>query len=95
MALQDYINKYERLDSTTKIRARRANFIFLTDGSMVYDYDKFSDCNEAIVDAVVNHGEDLIDMLNMTYSQYYPRLVEQFKEEIRKLKDKQFTTTAI
>lgn len=95
MALQDYIDKYERLDSTTKIRARRANFIFLTDGSMVYDYEKFSDCNEAIVDAVVNHGEDLIDMLNMTYSQYYPRLVEQFKEEIRKLKDKQFTTTAI
>ena len=95
MALQDYIDKYERLDSTTKIRARRANFIFLTDGSMVYDYKKFSDCNEAIVDAVVNHGEDLIDMLNMTYSQYYPRLVEQFKEEIRKLKDKQFTTTAI
>ena len=95
MALQDYIDKYERLDSTTKICARRANFIFLTDGSMVYDYDKFSDCNEAIVDAVVNHGEDLIDMLNMTYSQYYPRLVEQLKEEIRKLKDKQFTTTAI
>ena len=95
MALQDYIDKYERPESTTKIRARRVNFIFLTDGSMVYDYDKFSDCNEAIVDAVVNHGEDLIDMLNMTYSQYYPCLVEQLKEEIEKLKNKQFTTTAI
>lgn len=62
---------------------------------MVYDYDKFSDCNEAIVDAVVNHGEDLIDMLNMTYSQYYPRLVEQLKEEIRKLKDKSATIAAV
>ena len=55
---EDKINFYKN-----KTRTRRANFIFLTDGSMVYDYDRFESVEDAIIDAVKNHGEDLDDML--------------------------------
>ena len=42
------------------------NFIFLKDGSMVYDYDKFEDHIEAIIDAI-NNGEDIDRMISLIY----------------------------
>ena len=35
MAFEEKIEKYSALSSTTKIRKRRPNFLFLTDGSLV------------------------------------------------------------
>ena len=42
------------------------NFVFLKDGSMVYDYDKFDDHIEAMIDAV-NNGEDIDRMISLIY----------------------------
>ena len=65
-----------------KIRTRRANFIFLTDGSMIYDYDRFDSVEDAIIDAVKNHGENLDDMIAMCYSSVNPPLKEFFINQI-------------
>ena len=42
------------------------NFVFLKDGSMVYDYNKFDDHVEAMIDAV-NNGEDIDRMISLIY----------------------------
>ena len=42
------------------------NFVFLKDGSMVYDYDKFEDHVEAMIDAIKN-GEDIDKMISLIY----------------------------
>ena len=78
-SFEDKIRFYE-----SKIHARRANFIFLKDGSMFYDYDRFDSAEDAIVDAVKNHGEDLDDMIAMCYSQTNSHLKEFFLEELKK-----------
>ena len=78
-SFEDKISFYK-----SKIRARRANFIFLTDGSMIYDYDRFDDLEDAIIDAVKNHGEDLDDMISMCYSQINSHLKEWFLEQLNK-----------
>lgn len=78
-SFEDKINFYK-----SKTRARRANFIFLTDGSMVYDYDSFNDLEDAIIDAVKNHKEDLDDMISICYSQVNSHLKEWFLEQLNK-----------
>ena len=50
-----------------KIKAERKNFLFLTDGTMVYDYCKWDSAIDALIDAVKNHGEDLDDMISLMY----------------------------
>ena len=42
------------------------NFVFLKDGSMVYDYDKFYTYVDAMIDAVHN-GEDIDRMISLIY----------------------------
>lgn len=42
------------------------NFVFLKDGSMVYDYDKFYSYIDAMIDAVKN-GEDIDRMISLIY----------------------------
>ena len=74
---EDKINFYKN-----KTRTRRANFIFLTDGSMVYDYNRFESVEDAIIDAVKNHGEDLDDMIAMCYSSTNSYLKEFFNNQI-------------
>lgn len=70
----------------TKVREQRVNILFLTDGSMVYNYDKFEDISDAIIDAVVNHGEDLDELLDLCYSQRNDNLKKYYMEDIRKYK---------
>ena len=74
---EDKINFYKN-----KTRTRRVNFIFLTDGSMVYDYDRFESAEDAIIDAVKNHGEDLDDMIAMCYSSTNSYLKEFFNKQL-------------
>ena len=61
---EEYIHKrYE-----DKIIDDCKNFVFLKDGSMVYDYDKFDDHIEAMIDAV-NNGEDIDRMISLIYKE--------------------------
>ena len=42
------------------------NFIFLNDGSMVYDYDRFDSYLDAMVDAV-EQGEDIDRIISLVF----------------------------
>ena len=42
------------------------NFIFLKDGSMKYDFDKFDDYIDAMIDAI-NHGEDIDRVISLIF----------------------------
>ena len=53
---------------TDKIVDECKNFVFLKDGSMVYDYDKFEDLVEAMIDAI-NQGEDIDKMISLIYKE--------------------------
>ena len=77
MAFKDKIKRYG-----SHIKEQRTNFLFLDDGSLVYDYDKFDSMEDAIIDAVVNFGEDLDDMIAHCYSQTNSHLKEFFEKEI-------------
>ena len=48
------------------IKEERINFLFLDDGSMVYDYNRFDTFEDALIDAV-HQGEDLDDMISLVY----------------------------
>ncbi len=49
-----------------KIHEECKNFIFLKDGSMKYDFKRFSDYLEAMVDAVQN-GEDIDRVVSLVF----------------------------
>ena len=58
------------LSRDLKIIDTRANFEFLSNGSMRITRRIFNDSVvEAVVDAVKNHGEDLDDMIKMVFTQ--------------------------
>lgn len=65
---EEYIHaKYaDKLDSTNKIVDECKNFVFLKDGSMVYDYDKFYTYIDAMIDAV-NQGEDIDRIISLVF----------------------------
>ena len=66
------------------LREERTNFLFLSDGSIVYDYDKFDSVEDALVDAVVTGGEDLDEMISLVFSQTNSNLRPILLEEINK-----------
>ena len=49
-----------------KITDECKNFVFLKNGTMVYDYDKFNDLVEAMIDAI-NKGENIDRMISLIY----------------------------
>lgn len=59
---EEYIHK----KYSDKIIDECKNFVFLKDGSMVYDYDKFNDFIEAMIDAI-NKGENIDRMISLIY----------------------------
>ena len=65
---EEYIHaKYNnRLDSKDSIVEECKNFVFLNDGSMVYDYDKFYTYIDAMIDAV-NQGEDIDRIISLVF----------------------------
>lgn len=65
---EEYIHaKYtDKLDSTNKIIDECKNFVFLKDGSMVYDYDKFYTYIDAMIDAV-EQGEDIDRIISLIF----------------------------
>ena len=49
-----------------KIKEKRSNFLFTTEGTMVYDF-KFDSYWDAMIDAIKNHGEDIDDMISLVF----------------------------
>ena len=52
-----------------KIKAERTNFLFTTEGTMVYDF-KFDSYWDAMVDAIKN-GEDIDDMISLVFPEKF------------------------
>lgn len=64
---REYDRRYTyRLLHDRGIKCVRVNFVFLCDGSMVYDYTRFMGYPEALINAV-EMGEDLDDMLSLIF----------------------------
>lgn len=64
---REYDMRYTyRFVNQRKIKCVRVNFVFLCDGSMVYDYTRFMGYPEALINAV-EMGEDLDDMLSLIF----------------------------
>ena len=72
-----------------KIENECKNFVFLKDGSMVYDYDKFDDHIEAMIDALDN-GEDIDYMISLIYREKIdqPIVKEKLLKIIEDIKNK-------
>jgi len=49
-----------------KIKEECKNFVFLEDGSMKYDFDKFDDYIDAMIDAIKN-GEDIDRIISLVF----------------------------
>ena len=72
-----------------KIENECKNFVFLKDGSMIYDYDKFDDHIEAMIDALDN-GEDIDYMISLIYREKIdqPIVKEKLLKIIENIKNK-------
>lgn len=65
-----------------KIEDECKNFVFLKSGLMVYDYDRFDDHVEAMIDAI-NNGEDIDRIISLVYREKIDQPI--VKEKILKL----------
>lgn len=66
----------------TKIKEECKNFIFLEDDSMKYDFDKFDDYIDAMIDAVHN-GEDIDKVVSLVFREKIDQPI--VKEKLLKL----------
>ena len=62
--------EYKRVKYWSKIEHERRNFFFLTDGTMVYPYEVFNSYLDAMIDAVINYGEDIDDLISLVFPEY-------------------------
>jgi len=72
-----------------KIENECKNFVFLKGGLMAYDYDRFNDHIEAMIDAV-NQGEDIDYMISLIYREKIdqPIVKEKLLKIIENIKNK-------
>ena len=68
-----------------RIKERCKNFIFFEDGSMKYDFDKFDDYIDAMIDAVEN-GEDIDKVVSLVFREKIDQPI--VKEKLLKLMNK-------
>ena len=68
-----------------KIKEECKNFVFLTDGSMKYDFDRFDDYWEAMIDAIKN-GEDIDTVIHLVFRESidWPIVKEKILKEINR-----------
>ena len=66
-----------------KIKEERTNFLFTTEGTMVYDF-KFDSYWDAMIDAIKNHGEDIDDMISLVFPEKvdHPIVKEKLLKEL-------------
>ena len=72
--------------SNVSVVAERTNFLFLSDGTMVYDYFCFNSFLDAMLDAIKNHGEDIDDMISLCFTQKNENLKQQIEELLKNYK---------
>ena len=82
--LGDYLQYRKRHYRNDEIKCERANFIFLTNGTMIYDMIVFDSYLDALIDAVKNHNEDLDEMIELVFTSYNKRLKPMLMNEIAK-----------
>lgn len=75
-----------RNKSDVGVVAERTNFLFLSDGSMVYDYICFDSFLDAMLDAIKNHGEDIDDMISLCFTQHNKNLKQQIEKLLENYK---------
>ena len=63
-AKEELENKKRKYGS--KVREECINFLFLTDGSMVYPYTYFDDYIEAMIDAI-EQGENIDNIISLVF----------------------------
>lgn len=66
-----------------KIKEERTNFLFTTEGTMVYDF-KFDSYWDAMIDAIKNHGENIDDMISLVFPEKvdHPIVKEKLLKEL-------------
>lgn len=72
------------------IKCERANFLFLKDSTMVIDSELFDGSWNALIDAVMNHGEDPDEMISLIYLEKidHEPVKRKLMEAIQEIKDK-------
>ena len=65
-----------------KIEDECKNFVFLNDGSMVYDYRKFDSYWDAMIDAIKN-GEDIDKIVSLVFREKFDQPI--VKEKLLKI----------
>ena len=60
---------------------------FILNGVRIYNF--CSNANDAIIDAVMNYGEDLDEMLDLCYSHHNSHLKEYYLDDIQKYNEHQ------
>ena len=80
----------KRIKYKNKIVEERANFFFLNDGCMVYPYETFDSYWKAMADAVMNHGEDIDDIVSLVFREKVdqPIVKQKLLNLIKDLKNK-------
>lgn len=68
-----------------RIKERCKNFIFLGDGTMKYDFDRFDSYIDAMIDAVEN-GEDINNVVSLVFREKIDQPI--VKEKLLKLMNK-------
>jgi len=68
-----------------KIKEECKNFVFFEDGSMKYDFDRFDDYWEAMIDAI-NNDEDIDKVIHLVFRESidWPIVKEKLLKEINR-----------
>ena len=82
--LTNYLPYRKKHYTEKDIKCERSNFIFLKNGTMIYDIIAFDSYLDALIDAVKNRGEELDEMINLVFTSYNKNLKQMLLEEINK-----------
>ena len=82
--LTNYLPYRKKHYAKDEIKCEKANFIFLNNGTMIYDMIAFNSYLDALIDAVKNHGEDLDEMIDLVFTSYNDNLKPMLLREINK-----------
>ena len=80
----NYLPYRKKRYTKDEIKCEKTNFIFLKNGTMIYDMIAFNSYLDALIDAVKNHGEDLDEMIDLVFTSYNENLKPMLLREINK-----------
>ena len=82
--------KHRKYAQKPGIKCERANFLFLKDSTMVIDSELFDGSWDALIDAVMNRGEDPDDMIALIFPEKidHEPVRRKLTQAIQEIKDK-------